>query len=107
MTGAGKRLPFVPRDNATVNINVGATTDRVQISVEKGDTDIRVANLGTAPVWIRFGNSTVVATTTTDMPVPAGAVEVLGIPPKSAALYVAAIAAGATGRIYFTPGEGL
>ncbi len=65
-------------------------------------------NDGTATVWIEFGGSTVAAALATSMAVGAGVTEVfefdvgLGQP-----VYAAAIAAGATGKIYFTPGIGV
>lgn len=104
---SGKRQPFVPRPGTTVNINVSSSNQEVKITDEKGDTDVRVHNAGTATVWIRFGGTGGTASTTTDMPIPAGAIEVFGLPAQVGALYAQAIAAASTGRIYFTPGEGI
>lgn len=96
--------PFRPA-GSTVNIDVSGSSQAVLI----GSCDsIRIMNDGTATVWLRFGDATVTATTATGMPVGPGVTEViefeqgLGQP-----ISVAAIAAGATGKIYFTPGIGI
>jgi hypothetical protein len=101
--------PFLPAPGKTVNINVGASSANVLLYPEKGPVSVRIENDGTATVWIAFGNSSVTASATADVPVPPGAVEVLrGINNSDQSpLYVAAIAAGATGKIYFTPGMGI
>lgn len=91
---------------ATVNITVGAASARVAV----GNCDqVRVMNNGTATVWIAFGDGTVTTTTGAGMPVGPGVTEVLSVPLNlvGAAPNIAAIAAGATGIIYFTPGTGL
>ena len=100
---------FEPAAASTVQINVSASNQRVQLgnsanAPKKRNRDIRVFNEGTATVWIEFGiDNTVAAAVATGMPIPAGAVEVFtGI----SANYVAAIAAGSTGKIYFTAGDG-
>jgi hypothetical protein len=62
-------------------------------------------NNGTATAWITFGDNTVTAVATSGLPVGPGVTEVLTVP-IIAPLYVAAIAAGSTGKIYFTPGMG-
>lgn len=98
--------PFDPAESRTVNIDVAATSARVSI----GDSpdSIRVMNDGSATVWIEFGGNTVTAALATSMPVGAGVTEVLRSPNYAGGnLYVAAIAAGATGKIYFTPGNGI
>lgn len=98
--------PFVPTPNATVNISVSATSQSVLLG---SPTQVRVMNDGTATVWIAFGASSVTTTATTGFPVPAGAIEVLTVPYPlgSAPIYAAAIAAAASGKVYFTPGAGI
>jgi hypothetical protein len=96
--------PFRPADGSTVSINVAATTANVQVSASTGVQQVRIMNNGTATVWIRFGTDNTVAATTSHMPVGPGTTEVLS---HQGPLWVAAIAAGATGLIYFTPGEGI
>lgn len=60
-------------------------------------------NNGTATVWIEFGGTSVAATLASSIPIGPGVTEVLSV----SGTYVAAIAAGSTGKIYFTPGNGI
>lgn len=94
-------------DGDTVNINVSASAQPIQISNAKGGIDVLIMNNGTATVWIKFGKSDVEATTAAGRPVGPGVETVQRIPPLGDALFVSAIAAGSTGRIYFTPGTGI
>ncbi len=94
--------PFQGNTAATVNIDVSSSSQRVQIP--NNNSSVRVMNNGTATVWIAFGDVTVTASLATGIPVGPGVTEVLRLPNAS---YVAAIAAGSTGKIYFTPGEGI
>lgn len=96
-------VPFSPAGNQTVSINVSASSQNVQVTASSGMQQVRLMNNGTATVWIRFGTDNTVTATTSNLPIAAGAAEVLS---HQGPLYVAAIAAGATGFIYFTPGEG-
>lgn len=93
--------PFRPTGGATVNIDVAAASARVALS--SGDQQW-VYNDGSATAWIAFGDGTVTATTSTGIPIKSGFDALMSIPPG--ATNVAAIAAGATGKIYFTPGAG-
>jgi hypothetical protein len=90
----------------TESISVSASSQA--LNLERGD-QVRVMNNGSATVWIRFGASGVTVTAANGMPIPPGAIEVFSVPMNlvNADVYVAAIAAGATGSIYFTPGDGL
>ena len=95
---------FAPLDGSTVNISVSASSQRVALA---NDGQVRIVNTGTATAWIRCGDNTVVATTN-DIPVPSGVVEVMTFNrPTTTSLNCAAIAVGATGVIYFTPGIGI
>jgi hypothetical protein len=97
---------FRPNPAGTVNIDVSGSNQRVLITPDSANS-IRVMNNGSATVWIVFGDVTATASLTTSMPVGPGTTEVLRFTNKSgAALYAAAIAAAATGKIYFTPGTG-
>lgn len=97
--------PFHPAGGQTVNINVSAASQNVQVTTGSGLGQIRIMNDGSATVWIRFGTTnSVTATTTADIPIGAGAAELMS---HQGPVYVAAIAAGATGKIYFSPGEGV
>lgn len=100
-------IPFSP-GGATVNIDVSSSNQAVKISNQRGEVQVRWMNNGTATVWLAFGGSAVTASASTGIPVPAGAVEVQTIvTPYQDDLYVAAIAAASTGKIYFTPGSGI
>ena len=96
---------FRPYAAATVNIDVSASSQRVLIG--SAPDAVRIHNGGTATGWVNFGDGTVTAATATGIPIPAGAIEVVSVPSGGAPLYVAAIAAGSTGKIYFTPGSGI
>lgn len=99
---------FEAVDNATVNIAVSSSSQSVQIPNYSGGNQIRVYNAGTATVWIRFGGSAVVALAANDVPIAAGLTAGFSAPAAAGnTLYIAAIAAGSTGSIYFTPGEGI
>jgi|GEM_PF-3868611 len=99
---------FSPAKDNTVNINVSGSSQRVLVAKRNSPISVRIMNNGTATAWINGGDATVTATTTTGVPVGPGVHEVLTFSPgKDGKLYIAAIAAGATGRIYFTEGEGI
>lgn len=96
------KQPFRPNGAVTVNVDVGAASARVAINAGEQQ---RVMNNGTATAWIKWGDVTVAAVIANDIPVGPGVTEVLTPPPGTT--YVAAIAAGSTGKIYFTPGVGV
>lgn len=99
---------FKPVSGGTVNIDVSSSSQRVQVYAERGPITIRIMNNGTATVWLNYGDSSATATTTAGFPVGPGVTEALTIDNVgSGPLYIAAIAAGATGKIYFTPGRGI
>jgi H+/gluconate symporter-like permease len=99
---------FTPAKNSTVNINVSASSQNIFVTNRNSPINVRIMNNGTATVWIAAGGSSVTATTTANAPVGPGVHEVLTFEPDvNGNLYIAAIAAGSTGRIYFTPGDGL
>lgn len=100
---------FLPVSGSTVSIDVAATSSAVKVAAGGYHTevDVRIANSGTATVWIKRGDATAAATTS-DMPVLAGVTEVLRFRIQAdGTLYLAAIAASGTGKIYFTLGEGI
>jgi len=99
---------FSPAPAKTVNIDVSGTSQRVLVASRNGPVTVRIMNNGTATVWLNWGDVSVTATTTSGLPVGPGVHEVLTFSPgQNGLLYVAVIAAGATGRIYFTEGEGI
>lgn len=92
--------------NPTVNINVSASSQNIKIYDGSAIRQVRVLNNGSATVWITFGGSAVTSSLATGMPIRAGSDYIFSAPPESGTLYAAAIAAGATGNIYFTWGSG-
>jgi len=98
---------FSPRSK-TANINVSNASQRVLLTNRNGPVTVRVMNDGSATVWLNWGDVTVASTTSSGLPVGPGVHEVLTFAPaENGDLYVAAIAAGSTGKIYFTVGEGI
>lgn len=97
--------PFRSNGN-TVNIDVSASSQRVKIGQV---SQVRLMNNGSATVWFAIGGSAITADATTGQPAAPGFCEVQSIPPGliGSDVYVAVIAAGATGKIYFTPGMGI
>ena len=99
--------PFRPVPGGTVNIDVSSSSQAVKVSEAK-TCNVEVVNDGTATVWIRAGGPSVTATTAAGHPVRSGTAEVLTfVSADGSPIYVAAIAAGSTGKIYFTPGVGV
>lgn len=107
-------LAFAPDSGTTANIDVSSSSQRVSVGPAIGTNaladwvTVRVTNLGTAAAWINSGDVTVTATTS-NIPIPlAPFTEVMRFRvPATGQLYIAAIAAGSTGKIYFTPGIGV
>ena len=92
--------------NATVNIDVSGSSQSKALGVSgNGYRQVEMTNDGTATVWYAFGDSTITTTTTAGQPLSAGGCKVQTIP--NGATHVAVIAAGTTGKVYFTPGSGL
>lgn len=96
--------PFAPYAAATANITVSGSSQRVLLGTSV--PAIRIMNNGSGTVWVNFGDVTVTATTGTGMPVGPGVTEVIKYEGNGSAVYAAAVAADATGIIYFTPGLG-
>lgn len=86
---------------ATVNLAATTTTSRVALpTFDEGARTIIAYNAGSGDVFLSFGNSTVTASISADMPIPAG------IPiafDRGGASHVAAIFASGSGTVYFTP----
>lgn len=99
---------FASTANTTVNINVSASSQSVRLVNRQAPVAVRVVNNGLATVWIGWGGPSASVTTSTGLPIGPGVHEVLTMEPDlNGELYIAAIAAGATGIIYFTSGEGV
>lgn len=100
--------PFRPVPGSTVNIDVASSTANVLVSKNMGTVTVRIMNNGSATAWIDFGDSTITAALASSMPVAASGTEVVRFNnPSAAPVYVAAIAAASTGKIYFTVGDGI
>jgi hypothetical protein len=98
--------PFSFAEGSTVSINVGAASASVQVVPARGTRQIRVMNNGSATAWIRFANATgSTASMTTDVPMGPGTSAIFTAKIRGP-IWASAIAAGATGLIYFTPGDG-
>lgn len=100
--------PFRANGDASSKITVASSSGRVAITGGYPDS-IRVCNLGTATAWIKFGDATVAADMTNDIPIPGNGFGEIHRASNSdgSPLYVAAIAVGSTGDIWFTPGSGI
>lgn len=95
--------PFNPKKAGTVNVDVSSSSQAIQFSSSSGAKQLRMMNNGTATVWVELGSSSVTAAATTGFPVGPGVHEVV----TTNETYAAVIAAGSTGKIYFTPGTGI
>lgn len=102
------RYPFHPIPDATVSISATTTTGNVALGrpLAAGRFVLRIHNAGPSTIFFNRGGSAVTAATT-NMPVPAGAVEVVTIlnTEKDRVTHVAAITASGTATVYFTIGE--
>ncbi len=99
--------PFAPTFGAKLEVSVAAAaTAATKLTDSNGPIHIRIANRGTADAAYRFGDSTVAASFTKDPVLPTGAVEVVTCI-ANGPIYVSTIAAGATGILEFTPGQGV
>jgi hypothetical protein len=100
--------PFQPLIVNSAAVSVSGTTASGSLNIAEAITTMpggrtcRVYNATSAVCFIKFGGSTVTATTA-DMPIPPGAVEVFSI---GDATYIAGITGGGTGTLYATPGFG-
>lgn len=96
---------FKPGQSATVSISCTTTTARAAITGAPGaEFQVRLYNAGSATVFVARGGSAVDATTSS-MPLPAGAIEVITC--EAAVTHVAAITSSGTATLYITTGSGL
>ena len=111
MTTDRYNRPFAPLDDATSEIDVSGSTGNVALALTDSlggqVSNIRIYNDGTATAWIAFGGSGVTAALT-DIPIGPGMAEVFTLPVNETdTTHFAAIAAGATGKIYASIGYGI
>lgn len=98
---------FTPYGLDTVSLSATTTTGSVELNLRSGSIAgavVRVYNDGPDTVFVQFGGSSVAATTS-NMPVPSGAIETFSIGPKIT--HMAGITASGTATVYVTAGEGL
>lgn len=98
---------FRPYDRETATVSVTTTTGRTALGTNFTENRSRhsmLSNDGSETVFVRFGDSTVEATTA-DVPLLAGTVQVFS--PPADATHIAAITASGTSTLYVTAGEGI
>lgn len=93
-------MSFAP---IATTLKLSPTTTSANGAMAQGG-DVRVHNAGTTLAFIKWSGTASPTATTSDYPLPAGAVEVLQV---GTSKYVAAVFASGTGDIYFTPGRGI
>lgn len=96
--GGGSVTPYMPSGNASLAAGVSSS----RVVLPSADTAVWVQNLGSATVYLKFGNSSVVATTS-DTPLLAGQNALLN---SAAATHLAGITASGTASLTITTGTG-
>lgn len=106
-------IAFQPTPGTTVAVTTSTTSARAAIKGDPVSPNTRmqflVSNEGTTTAFVRFGDSTVTATET-DTPVLGGRQQVFSVSTPDGVtdgVYVAAIAASGTGKVYATAGVGI
>lgn len=102
--------PFHWVEDSTLKIDVSTTSATgALLKVPTGQTQIRVFNGATVPVFVKKGTDSTVTATTSALPLAPGGVEVFTFTNPAAApvTHVAAITASGSGSIYITVGTGL
>lgn len=89
---------------ATQSLAVTAASQPISLNFLLGTRAVRLSNVGTQTVFIKFGTGAA-ATTTDDMPLQAGNTELFTIGNDITTITVIAAATGST--LYSTIGEGL
>lgn len=100
----GQSAAFNPTNNAVTTLAATSTTATSALQNVTNETQVRVYNATTCIIFVKFGFSTVTATTA-DVPIAPGAVEVLSAAPSWT--YVAAITQSCSGNVYFVRGNGV
>lgn len=99
---------FTPNPNGTVSITTSGANQRVSLGIPTTNLlpfQVRIKNVDSTNVaFVEFGTSTVVASTSTSMPVGPG--ETVGITLGPTQTFAAAIGGAGTPIVYFTPGQG-
>ena len=92
---------FQPIIGATQTVSSSASNATIQIG---GEGDYTLTNPSTVEAFFRTGTGTVIASTTSDMPILPGAIMTLRKPPEHTVLAV--ISASGTTTVRYTPGWG-
>lgn len=87
-----------------INYTVTASSVTTKLVDQAGNQNVRVTNLANANVFVKFGTSTVTATTNSMVYTP-GLAEVITLPPD--ATHVAVIGTASSGSIQFQLGVGV
>jgi hypothetical protein len=99
-------IPFTPG----VTSNLTVLTSSANIALPAGGETLRVAVVGTGPVYVKFGTSNAVTAATTDMPVFGSAPESFTVSrallSQNGTTHVAAISAATGNTLYVTAGAG-
>lgn len=97
--------PFAPYAHGnTVKVSGSTTSAAGTLPSLNGSQDLRIYNASSAIAFVRWQNASGPTATTSDIPIPAGGVEVFE---ANGAQYVAVILSTGTGDVYFTSGRGL
>ncbi len=99
---------YRPDPAATVNLSATTSSSRVQVLTasygSSSEPVVRLYNAGSVVVFVAFGDSTVTASTTANMPIAPGSVEAFTVSPTQT--HVAGITASGSATLYATPGAG-
>lgn len=102
--------PFTPAIAGTSSIAVTTSTGlRAAIKQQPtGSHQLRLYNAGPSTVFWAFGDAAATASTS-DIPLPSGAIEVITLsnPSNAPVTHVSAITASGTATFYLTTGQGL
>jgi len=93
---------FTPTGNRS---DLSATTSSSRVALPtSGFTSLRLTNSGSVTAYLKFGDNTVTASTSTGMDLLPGAVETIRLPPNCT--HLAGITASGSTTVGVTPGEG-
>ena len=99
-------VPFRPADRSTALLNATTAGGASRVALKRSGNEaahVRLYNPGPSLLFVRFGDETVTASTA-DLPLPAGAVEVLD---ATGASHVDAVTASGATTLYATCGKGM
>lgn len=101
------KMTFAPFADSTATLSATTSSSRVAIPSHGPAGQVRVSNTGTVTVFVKFGDVTVTADTTNDVPIPAGVTESLEFSnPTGGPIYIAGITASGSATVYVTRGSG-